>query len=68
MRYDESHRPGSLGSVWLRFKLRMSGYPWLHPVILPDFDGLSDHQRRDIGVPEPIRHMDWKALQDVGRL
>jgi len=46
----------------------MSGYPWFHPVILPDFDGLSDHQRRDIGAPEPVRHMDWKALQDMGRL
>lgn len=68
MRYDDSRRLGAFGSVWLRFRLRMAGYSWFHPLILPDFEGLTDHLRRDIGAPEPRQHMDWKALQDMGRL
>jgi hypothetical protein len=29
---------------------------------------LSDHERRDIGLPEPVRFMDWKNLKDEAGL
>ena len=67
MRYDEHDRMDGISGAWLRFKLRMSGYPWIRPVILSDLDSLTDHLRRDIGAPEPTRYMDWKALRDIGR-
>jgi hypothetical protein len=43
---------------------------WFWPVfrrkapIISDFSHLSDHERRDIGLPEPIRYMDWRVLKD----
>ncbi|WP_201864210.1 hypothetical protein [Microvirga soli] len=51
-------------SAWLRLKL------WLRPALLRndsvvlDLKELSDHERRDIGLPEPLRYMDWRALKD----
>ncbi len=64
MRYDDARRLRGVGSVWLRLKL------WLRPAfrrtrpVIWDFDALSDHERRDIGLPEPVRFMDWRALKD----
>jgi hypothetical protein len=73
MRYDDVLHSRSLSGFWFRFKLRMAGHDWFRPVILPDashlsdFSQMTDHQRRDIGLPEPVRYMDWKELQDRSR-
>jgi hypothetical protein len=43
---------------------------WFRPAfqrkgpIISDLSQLSDHERRDIGLPEPTRYMDWRALKD----
>jgi hypothetical protein len=68
MRYDDARRLDGAGGFWLRFRLRMAGYSWFHPVILPDVPDLDDYLRRDIGLPDQVRYMDWKALQEKGRL
>ncbi|MBB4041531.1 uncharacterized protein YjiS (DUF1127 family) [Microvirga flocculans] len=54
------------GSVWLRLT------SWLKPPrprkapIVGNLTRLSDHERRDIGLSEPLRFMDWRALADKG--
>ena len=64
MRYEETRRLRGIGSAWLRLKL------WFKPIhsrtrpIISDLDRLSDHERRDIGLPDSVRYMDWRALKD----
>jgi hypothetical protein len=64
MRYEETRRLRSIENVWLRLKL------WLRPALLrndsviSDLSNLSDHERRDIGLPDPVRYMDWRTLKD----
>ena len=64
MRYEDARRLRGVESAWLQMKL------WFRPVfqrkgpIISDLNHLSDHERRDIGLPEPIRYMDWRALKD----
>jgi hypothetical protein len=64
MRYEETRRSRGIESAWLRLKL------WLCPALLrndsivSDLSHLSDHERRDIGLPDPVRYMDWRALKD----
>ncbi|MET0532535.1 MAG: hypothetical protein ABW003_30165 [Microvirga sp.] len=66
MKYNESRRPGGIESAWLRLKL------WLHPVVpnrttaFLDTGDLSEHLRRDIGMPDPVRYADWKSLRANG--
>jgi hypothetical protein len=63
MKYEDARRLRG-ESVWLRLKL------WFRPVIPPnrssisDLSHLSDHERRDIGLPDPVRYMDWRTLKD----
>ena len=64
MRYEETRRLRGIGSAWLRLKL------WFRPVVprtgpaISDLSHLSDHERRDIGLPEQVRYMDWRTLKD----
>ncbi|MBQ0822994.1 hypothetical protein HPT29_013945 [Microvirga terrae] len=64
MRYDDARRLRGAEGAWLRLKL------WFRPVsrktrpVIWDLGALSDHERRDIGLPEPVRYMDWRALRD----
>jgi len=64
MRYEDARRLRGVESAWLHVKL------WFRPAfqrkgrIISDLSQLSDHERRDIGLPEPIRYMDWRALKD----
>jgi len=64
MRYEETRRSRGIESAWLRLKL------WLRPALLrnnpviSDLSQLSDHERRDIGLPDLVRYMDWRALKD----
>ena len=64
MRYEETRRSRGIEGAWLRLKF------WLHPGLLKadttisDLSHLSDHERRDIGLPDPVRYMDWRNLKD----
>ena len=67
MKYEDARRLRGVESVWLRLKL------WWHSTrmgrrpSMSDLNHLSDHLRRDIGAPESVRYMDWRALQDASR-
>ena len=64
MRYEDARRHSGVESAWLRVKLWFRpAFPQSGPVI-SDLGALSDHLRRDIGLPEPARYMDWRALRD----
>ncbi len=64
MKYEDARRSSGVESAWLRLKL------WFHSShghtkpTWGDLRYLSDHERRDIGIPEPLRYMDWRALKD----
>ncbi|MBB3019291.1 hypothetical protein FHR70_002356 [Microvirga lupini] len=64
MRYEETRRLRGIESAWLRLKL------WLRPhylrtnTVISDLSHLSDYERRDIGLPDPVRYMDWRTLKD----
>jgi hypothetical protein len=66
MRYEHARRLRGVESAWLRLKL------WFRPSfrrggkVIRNMDHLSDHERRDIGLPEPLRYVDWRALRDNG--
>ncbi|MGO4524707.1 hypothetical protein AB4097_07560 [Microvirga sp. 2MCAF35] len=32
--------------------------------VIRDLGALSDHERRDIGLPDTVRYMDWRALME----
>jgi len=68
MRYEEARRSRGVESIWLRAKL------WLHasrqkrrPKIR-DMRLLSDYERRDIGLAEPVQYVDWRSLRENGWL
>ena len=66
MKYEDGVRQHSVDSIWLRLKLWFHRSPrrkHQHYGVLSD---LSDHERRDIGLPDPVRYADWKALRDNG--
>ena len=66
MRYEDIRRLRGVDHVWWRVKL------WLRPSVRPrlsawaDLAHLSDHERRDIGLPEPVRYADWRSLRANG--
>jgi hypothetical protein len=68
MRYEEIRRPRGMESFWLRLKV------WLGPdspkrtPLIRDLRHLSERERCDIGLPEPVRYVDWRALRDEGWL
>lgn len=66
MRYAEIRRPRGMEGLWLRLKLWLSrpAKPCAH--VVRDLSDLPDHVRRDIGLPDPVRYVDWRALRDGG--
>ena len=63
MKHDDVRRLRGVDGAWLRLKL------WLHPAPLgrrpaiTNLSHLSDHERRDIGLDEEVRYVDWRALR-----
>jgi len=68
MRYEEPRRTRGVENAWLRLKLWFLPAPVRSGQILGDLSHLSDHERRDIGLPTPVQYMDWRSLNDNGRL
>ncbi|MCC2652172.1 MAG: hypothetical protein K0Q60_2335 [Microvirga sp.] len=64
MRYEETRRLRGIESAWLRLKLRLRPALLRNDHIVSDLSRLSDHERRDIGLPDPVCYMDWRALKD----
>ena len=57
MRYEDARRLSGVESAWMRVKF------WFRPVfpqagpVISDLSHLSDHERRDIGLPEQVRYI-----------
>jgi len=69
MRYEDARRLRGVESVWLRLRMWLRSFH-LRPHHQPtaDLNHLSEHERRDIGLPDPVRYMDWRSLKDEARL
>jgi len=67
MKYEDARRLRGVESVWPRLKLWLRSNRLGNRVPHGDLSFLSDHERRDIGVPEPTRYMDWRSLKDESR-
>jgi hypothetical protein len=67
MRHQDIGRLRGVDGVWFRISLWLGANRKSTPAIT-DLNMLTDHQRRDIGVPEPTRYLDWKALRTEGQL
>ena len=64
MRYEETRRLRGIENAWLRLKLWLSPGLLRADTVISDLSHLSDHERRDIGLPDPVRYMDWRTLKD----
>ncbi|MBZ6075081.1 hypothetical protein [Microvirga puerhi] len=69
MRYEDVRRLRGVEGVWFRLKL------WWKPAttclqapLISNFSHLSDHERRDIGLPEQVRYANWHELKERGGL
>lgn len=65
MRYEDVRRLRGVGSLWFRLGHRFRSAPKRKSVIL-NLSHLSEHERRDIGLPDQVRYADWRALKDNG--
>lgn len=68
MKYEDARRSRGVESVWLRLKLWWRSGQMHHRAPMCDLNHLTDHLRRDIGLPERAPYMDWRVLKDVDRL
>ncbi len=68
MRYEDARRLRGVESVWLRLEMWLRSFRLRPRRPTADLSHLSDHERRDIGLPDPVRYMDWRSLKDEARL
>ena len=66
MRYEDARRLRGTESLWLRLKLWLHLRPGRRGPTIGNLNHLSEHERRDIGLPEQVRYMDWRALKEDG--
>ena len=66
MRYEDARRLRGVESFWFRLKLWLHPTPWRSSAVIKELSHLSDHERRDIGLPEQVRYADWRALRENG--
>lgn len=62
MKYEDARRQRGAESAWLRLKFLFRPFS-RRKAIWGDTRFLSDHIRCDIGLPEPVRYMDWRSLK-----
>ena len=68
MRYEDVSRLRGTESFWLRLGLWLQPAPLRRNPPVHNLSHLSDHERRDIGLPEEVRYMDWRTLKGNGWL
>jgi len=66
MKYDDVLRLRVVDGVWLRLNLWLKGSRRSRRAAIARLSHLSDHQRRDIGLDEELRYVDWRALRANG--
>jgi hypothetical protein len=66
MKHDDVRRLRGVDGAWLRLKLWLgAGRLRRRPVIM-NLSHLSEHDRRDIGLEDEVRYVDWRALRANG--
>ncbi len=68
MRYEDVRHLRGLEGYWFRLKCRLARSSRQPKPAVTNLSHLSDHERRDIGLPDEIRYMDWRALRRNGGL
>ena len=66
MRYQDVRRLHGTESFWFRLKLLLQPSLSLRRPVIHNLSHLSDHERRDIGLPDQVRYVDWRALKENG--
>jgi hypothetical protein len=67
MRYGDVRRVRGVESLWFRLAMWLRpAHRHMQPPLIGDFSHLSDHDRRDIGLPERVRYANWHALKERG--
>jgi len=66
MRYEDVRRLRGTERFWFRLGLWLRPPPWRRKPVIGNLSHLSDHERRDIGLPEPVRYVDWRELKQNG--
>ena len=66
MRYEDARRLRGVESVWLRLRFWLQSLHLRNRTSIGELSHLSDHERRDIGLPEPVRYVDWRELKQNG--
>ncbi len=64
MRYEDARRLRGKESFWVSLKLWFRPAPRRSGAWIRNLSHLSDHERRDIGLPEQVRYADWRALKE----
>jgi hypothetical protein len=66
MKYEDVRRLRGVDGVWLRLKFWLRSVPRPRKPVITNFSHFSDYDRRDIGLPEEVRYVDWRALKANG--
>lgn len=67
MKYEDARRLRGVESAWLRLGLWFSTRTLRNAPPRGDLNLLTERERRDIGLPEPVRYMDWHSICDKAR-
>lgn len=66
MKHDDVRRLRGVDGAWLRLRLWLGASPVVRGPMITNFSHLSDHERRDIGLEDEVRYVDWRALRANG--
>jgi hypothetical protein len=66
MKHDDLRRLRGVDGAWLRLKLWLGGGPLTRRPVIANLSHLSEHDRRDIGLEDEVRYVDWRALRSNG--
>lgn len=66
MKHDDVRRLRGVDGAWLRLKLWLHVAPMGRKPLISNLSHLSDHDRRDIGLEEEVRYVDWRAIRANG--
>jgi hypothetical protein len=66
MRYEDVRRPSGVESFWVHFKRWLIAPSPRRKPMVGNLSHLSDSMRRDLGLPDEVRYVDWRTLRENG--
>jgi hypothetical protein len=66
MRYEDVRRLRGVESFWSGLKFWLHAAPRTRKPVIGNLSHLSEHVRRDIGLREEVRYIDWRSLKKNG--